>query len=75
MTTVTIEEAQAHLQELIEELAVDDVLVNTRNARPIARLVPSPQQTGKALYGRGQGKITIVADDDEHLEHFQDYMP
>ena len=38
MSTVTIEEAQAKLPELIEHLAADEELVITRNARPVTKL-------------------------------------
>jgi len=38
MTTVTIEEAQAKLAELIEHLPAGEELMITRNELPIARL-------------------------------------
>ena len=38
MTTVTIEEAQAKLAELIEYLPAGEELMITRNELPIARL-------------------------------------
>ena len=38
MTTVTLEEAQAKLPELIEHLTAGEELLITRNELPIARL-------------------------------------
>lgn len=76
MSTVTIEEAQAKLPELIEHLAAGEELIITRNQRPIARLLAEPEQhkvPRKA--GSGKGKLIVVADDDEHLEDFKEYMP
>lgn len=39
MTTVTIEEAQAKLPQLIAHLAVGEELVITQDKQPIARLL------------------------------------
>jgi len=76
MTSVTIEEAQAKLPELIDHLATGGEVVITRNQRPVARLLaeekPKRKTTRKA--GNCKGMLTIVADDDEHLKDFADYM-
>ena len=76
MTTVTIEEAQAKLPELIEHLAKGEELVITRNQQPIAKLIreqPKPQL--RPAPGLGKGILTIISDDDEHLKDFVEYMP
>lgn len=75
MTTVTIEEAQAKLPELIEQLAEGEELVITSNHKPIARLhseaIPKrlPRKAGSA-----KGLLTILVEDDEHLQDFAEYM-
>jgi antitoxin (DNA-binding transcriptional repressor) of toxin-antitoxin stability system len=75
MATVSIEEAQANLPELIDHLAASEQRVITRNQKPIARLLAEeapkrqPRQAGSA-----KGKLTILADDDEHLKDFSEYM-
>jgi antitoxin (DNA-binding transcriptional repressor) of toxin-antitoxin stability system len=75
MTTVTIEEAQAKLPELIEHLAVGEQLVITRNQQPVARLLAeAPQKRMPRQAGSAKGILTIVKDDDEHLKDFEDYM-
>lgn len=75
MTTVTIEEAQAKLPELIEHLAQGEELVITRDRRPIARLTAEakPQRKPRKA-GSAKGILTILADDDEHLRDFAEYM-
>jgi len=74
--TVTIEEAQAHLVELIDKLTPGEEVVILRNEQPIARLVGEPHRVRKPRQpGSAKGKLTIVADDEEHLEDFKEYMP
>ncbi len=75
MTTVTLEEAQAKLPELIDGLAVGGELVITRNAFPVAKLVPPSSGLPQPVFGRGHGKVFIISDDDEHLDAFKEYMP
>ena len=76
MTTATIEEAQVHLAALIAQLKPGEELVIVERDRPVARLVaersekPGTRQPGSAI-----GKLTIVEDDDAHLEDFREYMP
>jgi prevent-host-death family protein len=75
MTMITIEEAQAKLAQLIDQLAPGEELVITRNARPIAQLVGLPVEKPRPVPGRGRGKLVIVSEDDDHLKDFEDYMP
>ena len=75
MTAVTLEEAQAKLPELIEQLAAGEDLLITRNKLPIARLTAEekPKRNPRKA-GNCKGMLTIVADDDEHLKDFAEYM-
>lgn len=75
MSSVTLEDAQAQLPELIEHLAPGEELVITRNARPVARLVGPISESTQPIFGRGRGKVVVVAEDAEHLKSFEDYMP
>lgn len=76
MATVTIQEAQAKLSDLIHNLVPGDEVVITENNQPVAKLVsekpPLRQRPGPGLC---KGMITIVADDEEHLKDFEEYMP
>jgi antitoxin (DNA-binding transcriptional repressor) of toxin-antitoxin stability system len=76
VTTITIEEAQAKLPELIEQLTTGEELLITRNQQPVARLSAAqsvPRKPRKA--GSAKGILTIVQEDDEHLKDFEEYMP
>jgi antitoxin (DNA-binding transcriptional repressor) of toxin-antitoxin stability system len=74
-TTVTMEEAQASLPELVAHLGSGEELIITQNHKPVATLKregsPSrkPRKAGNCI-----GMIQIVADDDEHLKDFEEYM-
>lgn len=72
MTTVTLEEAQARLPDLIDDLAAGEQLLITRNQEPIARLMVEAQpKRMPRKAGSAKGILTILADDDEHLEGFE----
>ena len=78
MATVTIQEAQAKLADLIHQMTPGDEVVITENNLPVAKLVseqPKPKPGLRPPPGLGKGFITIVSDDDEHLEDFAEYMP
>lgn len=75
MTTVTIEEAQAKLSELIDHLAAGEELLITRDHRPIARLLPEATlNQRRRTPGSAKGLLTILIEDDEHLRDFAEYM-
>ncbi len=73
---MTVEEAQAHLKELINRLAPGEVIVLTDHQQPVARLigerVAAPPRPAPGL---GKGSILYMAPDfDEPLEEFKEYM-
>jgi prevent-host-death family protein len=75
MPTVTVEEAQAHLPELIDRLQPGEALVITRNEKPVARLIgEAPPKRKPRKAGNCKGMLVIVADDDEHLKDFAEYL-
>ena len=74
MPTVTVEEAQTRLPDLIHSLAPGEEVVITENNQPIAKLVASPADKPRPLPGRCKGMLTILAEDDEHLQDFKEYM-
>jgi len=75
MSTVTIEEAQAKLSELIDKIALGEEVIITRNQQPVAQLVPLPPVKPQPVFGNCKGMLTIVAEDDKHMAHFKEYMP
>jgi prevent-host-death family protein len=75
--TITIDEAQAKLKDLIHQLAPGQELVITENQQPVARLVSESAKPKPGLRpppGLGKGFITVLSDDDEHLQDFGEYM-
>ena len=74
--TVSLEEAQGRLKELILQLGPGDELIITENDRPIATLSAKPAaERSRRVPGLGKGMISILPDDDEHLDDFAEYMP
>jgi prevent-host-death family protein len=76
MNAVTLEQAQAQLPDLVHKLMPGEEIVITENNRPVAKLVSEkPAVRQRPQPGLGKGMITIVADDEEHLKDFAEYMP
>jgi antitoxin (DNA-binding transcriptional repressor) of toxin-antitoxin stability system len=76
MPTVTIEEAQKTLTELIHRLTPGEELVITENDQPVARLVatPPPQRKPRQA-GTLKGTVLYMAPDfDAPLDDFKEYM-
>jgi len=77
MATITIEEAQATLVELIHQLQPAEEIIITENNQPVARLVPTAPATQRKPRQPGtlKGTITYMAPDfDAPLEDFREYM-
>jgi antitoxin (DNA-binding transcriptional repressor) of toxin-antitoxin stability system len=76
MTTVTLEEAQARLAELIEALSPGEELLVTRGGQAVAKLVrEAPKPRRPRVPGSAKGKILYMADDfDAPLDDFKEYM-
>jgi prevent-host-death family protein len=77
MSTVTIQEAQAKLSELIHGLTPGHELVITENDQPVARIVPAVEPAPRKLRQPGtlRGTVLYMAPDfDAPLEDFKEYM-
>jgi antitoxin (DNA-binding transcriptional repressor) of toxin-antitoxin stability system len=74
MATMTIEDAQANLSEVIKRLAPGEELILTRDDQPVAKLIGQSSEIRRPVLGRGRGKLVIVSEDDEHLKGFEEYM-
>jgi antitoxin (DNA-binding transcriptional repressor) of toxin-antitoxin stability system len=74
--TVTVEEAQAKLAELIGTLNPGEEIVITRDEAPVAKLVGQRSSERKRrIPGNCKGMISLAVEDDEHLKDFEEYMP
>lgn len=68
--TVTLEEAQAHLAELISKLAPDEEVIITDKQQPAARLLPVQTKAPRKL-GTMRGSVKYIAPDfDAPLDAF-----
>jgi antitoxin (DNA-binding transcriptional repressor) of toxin-antitoxin stability system len=75
MSTVTLEEAQARLPHLIEQLQPGEEIVITRDQEPVGRFLGEERTPRKPRQpGNCKGMLTIVADDEEHLKDFAEYI-
>jgi antitoxin (DNA-binding transcriptional repressor) of toxin-antitoxin stability system len=74
MATFTVEEAQARLPQLLDDLVAGDEVVIVREGKPVGRLLPPELPKGVPILGRGKGKILRMIDDDEHLKDFAEYL-
>jgi antitoxin (DNA-binding transcriptional repressor) of toxin-antitoxin stability system len=76
LPTISIEEAQATLPDLISKLSPGEEVVITKDDQPVAKLVSQPKITRQPRRpGSAKGLLTIVTEDEEHLEDFKEYMP
>jgi antitoxin (DNA-binding transcriptional repressor) of toxin-antitoxin stability system len=71
MHTVTIDEAQIHLRELMDEVLRGEEVVILCDDAPAVKLVPAT----RAGFGSCKGQIHMADDFDAPLDHFADYMP
>ena len=75
MTTLTIQEAKAQLEEIIHRLAPGDEVVITENDQPVAKLARTePKQQWPCKAGSAKGKIWMAPNFDAPLEEFKEYM-
>ena len=74
--TVTIEEAQAKLKELVHQLALGDEIIITEQHTTVARLRGEVDRPVKRPPpGLGKGSIIHMATDfDEPLDEMKEYM-
>ena len=76
--TISIDEAQAKLKDLIHRLAPGEEVVITENQQPVAKLVseaPTPTRPPRPGPGLCKGMITYMAPDfDAPLEDMKEHM-
>jgi antitoxin (DNA-binding transcriptional repressor) of toxin-antitoxin stability system len=74
--TISLQDAQARLPDIIHRLAAGQEVEIIEGNQIVARLVGESRALGtRPGPGLARGMITIVADDDDHLKDFAEYMP
>lgn len=74
MTTVTLAEAKAKLEELVSQLAPGETIVIVKDNQPVAELSPAKGAKPRPVFGSCRDLVTFVADDDEHLAGFDEAL-
>ena len=77
MQTITLEEAQRHLLEIIEKLAPGEEVLLTRGDQPVAtlRATLSPRTRKPRQLGTLKGSVLDVAPDFDAIpEGFEEYV-
>ena len=74
--TITLDEAQAKLKDLVHQLAPGDEIIITENHQAVARLRgESEKPARRPPPGLGRGSILYMATDfDEPLEEMKEFM-
>jgi antitoxin (DNA-binding transcriptional repressor) of toxin-antitoxin stability system len=74
--TITLDEAQAKLKDLVHQLVPGDEIIITENQQTVAKLVSEiSQPRHPRVPGLGRGMIVLQQEDEQHLEGFAEYMP
>jgi antitoxin (DNA-binding transcriptional repressor) of toxin-antitoxin stability system len=74
MSTLTVEEVQANLKDVIAKLAPGEEMAITDGEKTVARLVGAEKPAERRL-GTLKGTVLYMAPDfDAPLEDFKDYM-
>jgi antitoxin (DNA-binding transcriptional repressor) of toxin-antitoxin stability system len=85
MTTITLQEAQTTLPDLIHRLPAGEWVIITEDGKPIAQLIvpfvfarqpprPDPPITGVPKAGEYAGRLVVPDDFKEPLDGLREYM-
>ena len=75
MTTVTIEQAQAALPEIIQRLQPGEEIIITDEGQPLAHVKKAERTSWPCKAGSAKDKILWIAPDfDAPLDEFREYM-
>jgi prevent-host-death family protein len=76
MRRIPLQEAQARLADLLQQMKTHDEVEITDDGKPVAKLVRlDPDQQWPSQAGSAKGKIHWMAPDfDAPLEEFKEYM-
>jgi prevent-host-death family protein len=75
MSTITLEEAQSQLPQLIGKLEPGEEVIITSGNQPVARLIGKKKKKQPRQLGTLKGTVLYMAPDfDAPLEDFKEYM-
>jgi antitoxin (DNA-binding transcriptional repressor) of toxin-antitoxin stability system len=68
---ISLDQVQAKLPEIVDGLRQGDEVVIVEGKRPVARLLgPIPTKRCSRTLGSARGRLTVLIEDDEHLQDF-----
>jgi antitoxin (DNA-binding transcriptional repressor) of toxin-antitoxin stability system len=75
MQIVNLDDAQAHLRQIVAGLQPGEEVILTDNGQPMARLVRAERTSWPCKAGSARDKILWIAPDfDAPLDEFKEYM-
>ena len=75
MPMLNLDDAQAHLREIVTGLQPGEEVVLTDNGQPLAKLTRAPRTSWPCKAGSAKDKILWIAPDfDAPLDEFREYM-
>lgn len=76
MATLSIQEAQAALPDLIHRLTLGEEVILTENDQPVAKLVATPLAGPRPVpkLGTQRGSVSSMEHFDDPLEEFEEYQ-
>jgi antitoxin (DNA-binding transcriptional repressor) of toxin-antitoxin stability system len=75
LPSTSLEEAHANLPEIIDTLSLGEEVVITKDKQPVAELRSFAAAKPQPRFDSCKGMLTVVAEDEGHLEDFKEYMP
>lgn len=73
--TISLDEAQANLKDIVHQLAPGEEITITENQQPVATLSGIRSKPRKPrVSGNCKEMISSLVEDDEHLEDFKEYL-
>lgn len=74
MQVIDVEEAKTSLSDLVDAAIRGQEIVLTRDAQPIAKLVPLVQQRPRPRFGSARDLVHMAEDFDAPLPDFSEYV-
>lgn len=74
MQQVTVDEAKAHLIDLIDAAASEEEIYISRDNGVIIQLIPAISKPRMRQFGSAKGLISMAPDFDAPLADFKEYM-
>lgn len=74
MQVIDVEEAKTSLGDLLDAAIRGQEIILTRDAKPVAKLIPLVQRRPRPQFGSAKGLVHIADDFDTPLSDFDEYV-